>query len=120
MSQKMYIPSVADAITLTADWEFTCYIERKNIKFLSKMRPELGELTYSYGVRNLQSALVVIPKGSVLRVARIYIRNGKKDFDSLTFTVAIPTAKKPFKPGRFWAKLADVNEIEFVKGELGE
>lgn len=48
------------------------------------------------------------PKDTILKVDRIYIRKGAEDFSSLTFYVTIN--KKAY---RFWAKLEDVNNIEF-------
>lgn len=80
------------------------------------------------------------PKGTILRVDRIYIRKGKSDWDSVTFCVAhapgdenrakasgkaytwagrddasIPEADKKkeqkLKGARFWVKLENVNDI---------
>ena len=67
------------------------------------------------------------PAGTVLKVARIYIRGSWREYDSMTFTVQsvgrdtlefkkpdcgsfIFDWNKKRKP-RFWAKLADVNKI---------
>lgn len=58
--------------------------------------------------------------GSRLKVERIYIRQGQKDFDSVSFRVSEwptgaddPLTKAPAKVKslRFWAKLGDVNRI---------
>ena len=57
---------------------------------------------------------VTLPRGSKLTVSRIYIRNGVKDYDSITFHLIKGRKKKndPVPPhGRFWAKLHDVNRI---------
>jgi len=64
---------------------------------------------------------VTFPKGTQLKVDRIYIRKGASDFSSLSFYVIASSIaaimpvenQKGFKKGkkRFWAKLADVNKI---------
>jgi hypothetical protein len=66
-------------------------------------------------------ANITLPANSILRIDRIYIRRGKDEYDSITFTVddcPIPELKpKKMKGGlrkgtlRFWAKLDDVNTI---------
>jgi hypothetical protein len=70
---------------------------------------------------------ITIPAGTTLAVDRIYIRKGASDFSSITFyakqlgEVTIPGSRwswgnpkaKKIKAQRFWAKLADCNNIEF-------
>jgi hypothetical protein len=60
---------------------------------------------------------VILPKGTILKVDRIYIRKGQDDYSSLTFFITgSPHPMLSDKKGpkrRFWAKLADVNDIEF-------
>lgn len=51
---------------------------------------------------------VTLPAGTVLKVDRIYIRKGMKDFSSLTFTAKLANMKKA---ARFWVKLRDVNRM---------
>jgi len=62
-----------------------------------------------------------IPKGTVLTVDRIYIRSGNHEFSSVSFRINKAKGKakqqddNPFHVGiRFWAKLDDVNNIEFT------
>lgn len=59
----------------------------------------------------------VLPTGSLLSIDRIYIRKGVSDYSSITFylkeTTWAPLAKKKKGATRFWAKLRDVNQIEF-------
>lgn len=55
---------------------------------------------------------VTLDGGSVLTIDRIYLRKGKKDFDSITFI--LNNAKIPGKKGanarvRFWVRLDEVN-----------
>jgi hypothetical protein len=68
----------------------------------------------------LTGILFTLPKGTVLKIERIYIRRGKKDYSSLTFNISETThpflvsGKKNKKKGqmRFWATLNDVNNID--------
>lgn len=68
-------------------------------------------------------AYVTLPAGTKLKVQRIYIRQGQKSFDSVTFSVTgLPAdiaereprmgKKKPSALGRFWVKLDDANKIK--------
>ena len=52
----------------------------------------------------------VLPSGTELKVSRIYIRQGASNYSSVTFYAKIPGVKKSI---RFFAKLRDVNKIEF-------
>lgn len=54
---------------------------------------------------------VTLRAGQVLSVDRVYIRRGASDFSSITFNYI--GAPKGSGRVRFWAKLADVNTIEF-------
>lgn len=54
---------------------------------------------------------VTLKAGQVLSVDRVYIRRGASDFSSITFNYI--GAPKGSGRVRFWAKLADVNTIEF-------
>lgn len=71
---------------------------------------------------------VVVPKGTVLAVDRIYIRKGSSDYSSITFFAkglgeTIVKSAYPYssrkstkkKALRFWAKLDDCNRIQFEK-----
>lgn len=137
---KLCIPSIGDSFRLTEDWTFPCFQEYRNIEFIKKMRPGTipeDHNRWTMTDRSRQSVAITIPKGSLLTVQRIYIRSGKKEWDSITFTLkevprdlppepepatagrrrkksAVATAPKTTKKatGRFWAKLRDVNEIE--------
>jgi hypothetical protein len=106
------IPSIGDRFELTQDWECTLFFEYRNNKFIKKIRPELGNIGWA---KEDGSVLHIFPKGTILRVDRIYIRKGNSDYDSVTFL--LPKQETVPYNGRFWAKLVDVNEIHF--GELG-
>ena len=61
------------------------------------------------------SLTVTLPAGTVLTVDRIYIRRGVSEYSSLTFNLISTTHPALNVRGRkrFWAKLEDVNRIEF-------
>lgn len=62
------------------------------------------------------STPVTLPKGTVLTVDRLYIRKGATNFDSLSFYIGNAPKGVGFKKQgkiRFWAKLPDVNKINF-------
>lgn len=50
---------------------------------------------------------VKLEAGTELKVDRVYIRKGAKDFSSLSFFIK----NGPYKSSRFWAKLNDVNAM---------
>lgn len=70
----------------------------------------------------INDIIVNFPAGTLLKVDRIYIRKGAKDYSSVTFHAknieivngefVISKKKKP-KSFRFWAKLHDCNNINF-------
>jgi hypothetical protein len=76
-----------------------------------------GFTNYHDCLRNRRICTITLPKGTQLTIDRIYIRKGATDFDSLSFwmTGRPPTiAFKKKGKVRFWAKLTEVNSIEFV------
>lgn len=114
---RLFIPKLGTNLTLTADWTFPLHHERRNAALFKAF--DLPMWTWSFGQEKPPAPVqVTIPAGTVLTVDRIYIRSGAADFSSLTFRATFPgkkTAKSFFgRTGvRFWAKLADVNRIEF-------
>jgi len=121
---RLYIPNLGDELKLTADWIFDLYNEVRN-ETLMHYIGDSRDMTYT--PRRVQSIPCTIPAGSVLCVGRIYIRKGQEDFNSVTFVwknnyIAAHEYKDPWytkpikiprKMVRFWAKLDDVNKIEF-------
>lgn len=94
------------AIALTK-WEYTPYPGME------------ADHEYSYWSGNWKHPFV-FREGTELKVGRIYIRQGGQEFDSVTFSskqwvsaVGDPlfTASRKLKTIRFWAKLADVNNM---------
>ncbi len=132
---RMQIPAVGNQIRLLRTWEFPVYMESRNDKLVSRLKP--GH-KYNWRTRG-SSILCVLEKGTVLAVDRVYLRQGKNEWDSITFRIkeapgdkkraanipdkkmnemrdnneSIPQAVQKLKGARFWAKLVDVNEIYF-------
>jgi hypothetical protein len=94
------------------------YSEDRNNKLIDALREhyEIPERKKSanpwmdYGVAQLLCDFVLNPDTELI-VNRYYIRQGKEEFDSVTFYVTTTVHGKKVK-GRFWAKLDDVNNIE--------
>lgn len=132
---KFYVPEIGDQIRLLADWDFDLFNEYRNesaLEFFKDRRKTTGEWDSHFG-----AVRQVIPAGEILKIDRIYVRKGKKDFSSITFlwkgmtsgggmeeVISYGTGKPvgtgmfvkiPRSPVRFWAKLVDVNNIEFEK-----
>lgn len=123
---KLYIPRLRDRLKITADWTFPVYLEHRNEAliahmgygygtaerdiFLQRLDKEKGTWYYR-GDQKLPKPFTM-PAGTVLSVDRIYMRNGYRDYDSVTFRCKLPHGKKQVSV-RFWAKLDDVNGLEF-------
>jgi len=134
---KLYIPEIGDEIILTAHWTFDLYNESRNETLMEK----IGDTRQTtWGGNDYGSIPCTIPEGAKLKIDRVYIRKGISEYSSISFlwvgertqskvmertAVAIGmngygsraeyqyTVKKPARPIRFWAKLEDVNKIEF-------
>lgn len=110
MSLKLYVPRIGELITLAEPWTFTLWEEYRNIKLIKMVDPSYDGHGWSRGPKKTWT--VILPAGWELKVARIYIRNGQPDFDSITFTC-------PYngKNVRFWVKLSDANKIVMEEPE---
>lgn len=101
MMPQVTIPTIGSKLKLTRPWTFTLRFEYRN-KLWDRLglaaRPDFGEQA------------VTLPVNTVLKVDRIYIRKGKSGYDSITFYVQECSDEK-LVGARFWARLADVNEM---------
>lgn len=107
---KLCVPKVGDQLTLIEGWNFMLHFERRNQKLCEKMALTPSEpddwATWYYGK---ESRLVLLPADTMMVVDRVYIRGGASvDYNSLSFRIKTG----PYKGCRFWAKLADVNQLE--------
>lgn len=136
---KLWIPDISDRFRLLAPWTFRLFNESRNMA-LMELSNKIMKEGKAWSWRAHAVGHITIPTGSVLKVSRVYIRNGAREFSSLTFwldevsgmllfdpiddyedffyeteELVVPKgkgkAKRKSKP-RFWAKLADVNLIE--------
>jgi hypothetical protein len=121
---KLFIPAVGYRIKLTKEWSFDLYYESRNDSLMKVVDPGWDETPigwqaryvgdrYSGGLKHVRTSL---PLNTLLEVDRVYIRTMNKtaqssddDYDSVTFKVIDEKKKRT----RFWAKLCDVNEIEY-------
>lgn len=112
---RFYVPEIGDTLWLAEDWSFPLYEERRNDTLLSVIVPNYKETKFrNWRERRFNEAhSCVMPAGTELIVARVYIRNGASDYSSLTFRIG-HCEHKAWRKKRFWAKLSDVNRIEFV------
>lgn len=90
---RFNVPTIGTSLRLTSDWTFKLHEERRNMEFAEQFDTDM----------------VTIPSGTIMKIRRIYIRSGRTDYDSITFSIK----KKDGKPyyGRFWARLSDVNGL---------
>lgn len=121
--KQFHIPRLGDIVTLASDWTFAVINDPRNHMVLQwSGHPEYSAQSYYplgvtstsyYGPRLNKTVQLTIPKGTRLKIDRIYIRKGQRDFDSVTFIApdlkALQNCSK--KSVRFFAKLDDVNTM---------
>lgn len=122
--QALFVPDIGTALRLALPWDMMLHAERRNhgfIEFIDPKDASGGRWSYYRKDRERNSWAITINPGAVLKVDRVYIRNGGSsfaDFSSLTFRMekgaevvyngnTLTTAKNI----RFWAKLRDVNTM---------
>ena len=114
-----FVPEIGTHIRLEDDWGFRLYSEGRNhslytqLPNLYKTTPERWEWR-----RQMQRGDIVFKAGAIFTVSRVYIRQGGKEYSSLTFNVkkgaVVITGSGEVilkKSARFWAKLSDVNKM---------
>lgn len=109
--RKVFIPTIGTVLKLARDWMPRIYLEHRNMKLLTSVFPDKEEYkNHWYGGDAEFISSICFPKGTTLKMSRIYVRQGASDYDSVTYTV-VKSPRKDLK-GRFWVKLADANEME--------
>jgi hypothetical protein len=107
---KLQIPDIGDKLTLQNNWSFTLYCEYRN----SVLWKIFTDKEFSWQDRRLNKTTEVsLPKNTILIVDRVYIRQGAKDFSSLSFRIE-SCPNKQLNKKRFWAKLLDVNTMSIL------
>lgn len=141
--RKLYVPALGDQLTLAEDWTFHVVNAHQNCPLVEWMglplagsywNPPFGRSADRQPIESKVDCM--LPKGTILKVGRIYIRQGAPTYNSLTFTIVgqhIPkkvvkrlvhiydgprrgtTVEReevqPRRPIRFFARLSDVNEM---------
>ena len=139
---KLYIPSLGDDLKLTENWTFWLYAEHRNSKLgvilglRDESRSNWNDSAWSkthHAVEIIETTFphsnyvkqdfrygVWLPKDTILRVDRIYIRKGSSDFDSVSFRIVECPSNKKLCKQRFWVKLEDANQIVFEPQTEGQ
>jgi hypothetical protein len=104
---RLFIPQVGNQLKLIANWDCKIFNDRLNKKVFSGLNIDVtGEDSRNSTVD------ITFPKGTVLKVDRLYVRAPASSYDSITFSIASCPIKSLVK-ARFWVKLMDANKIEF-------
>lgn len=125
-ARRLYVPAIGDRLELVEPWTFKLHNERRNTTLFAALGLKYTD-SYDWighGRYGDKPVDVTLPAGAVLRVDRIYIRQGLDEFSSLSFFVegTSATVKKLWtddnsgkhkRAVRFWAKLDDCNRIVF-------
>ena len=114
---SFFVPEIGTVLWLEQDWAFRLYTERRNDGLTRQIGIPIDR-NWRYENSGVNGHDVVMRAGAVLSVNRVYIRQGAKEYSSITFNVrkgAVMTVvgkDTVLKKGaRFWAKLSDVNNM---------
>lgn len=151
MSRALFIPPLGFQLQLAEDWTFRIFDEHRNSDLLkasglaSKHPRVKHDDFWQMSVADKEKAwdaspwrvegddynryfhhnsytFVTLRAGTLLKVERIFIRQGMKGFDSVTFRATewvthpgdpLEKTPKSKKSLRFWVKLDDANKIVF-------
>jgi hypothetical protein len=111
---KLFIPPLGTVLRLTAPWVFHLHYERRNesaYPLFDAFKEQAPHYSWRESPEPVECSL---PKGTILTVDRIYIRQGSNEFDSVTFRLPKQGDRHAV---RFWAKLEDVNGMAVVYAE---
>jgi hypothetical protein len=111
---KLFIPTIGTRLKLTANWNFALFRNSRNKSLFSVLPEEISnEWNKNLYSRRGDPQVITVPVGTVLTVDRIYIRQRKGDYDSITFKISkgdSPDVR--FQKTRFWVKLEDCNNMD--------
>jgi hypothetical protein len=111
---KLFIPKLGTVIRLTEPWTFGLHYEHRNRRLWDMMfaPPEMQPHPnrFRFGFQDVR--LLTLVDGTELKISRVFIRQGSEDYDSVTFYGGVHHMGVIHK-ARFWAKLDDVNKIEY-------
>jgi hypothetical protein len=106
---ELFIPEIGTILKLEQDWQFTLYSEYRN------------NLHIKLNITR-DTQVVELPKGTLVKMDRIYVKKGNSQFSSITFS--IPTVRSKADKlnyphnvklggGKFWVKLHECNGTNF-------
>lgn len=119
---KVFIPELGTVLILAEPWTFNVINERRNAGLAVLMGQDASKGSYlpfgstdnpvedgHWGMRRVpvDPGTYTWPAGTELVVDRIYVRQGNETFSSVSFKARV--GKKQY---RFFAQLADVNNIQ--------
>jgi|SRR5579863_3791297 len=124
---RLFVPACGFRIILEKPWTFDVYYEGRNKQLLEANGVNLTNWWHECyeptanpreWPRKMRRKAITLDNGTLLEVDRVYVRSNSKsattkdaDYDSLTFRIIDPKTGKG--KIRFWAKLADVNNIDY-------
>ncbi len=111
-SRKMWC--IVNKITTTKYWDVRNTMYHHETRINDRYLDRYGN-PHKYDVLVPNTCTVTLSKGTILCVARIYLRKGLTKFDSLTFTINKKLNKgNPFAGCRFFASLDDCSKFEYT------
>jgi hypothetical protein len=128
-----YPPQPKDGFSFTSqyqrwdDYNKECRKAEQNNPEYVQYQKDYTEWLHQVNKNGKELLVVTIPAGTILKIDRIYIRKGVKDYSSLTFfaknlgTTEVINARRSYRGStktkktalRFWAKLNECNKIKF-------
>jgi hypothetical protein len=109
---KLFIPHLKTLLKLERDWFFELNPEYRNMSLYQVFSGQIID-RWAANAPFRKMLPVTIPKDTILSLDRIYIRNGNRQYDSVTFRIPKKMGNPPELAGcRFWVKLDQANEIE--------
>jgi len=125
---KACVPTIGTYLRLTENWIFPLHQEYRNQDLVRSLGLKVTYGRYVSGNWiQPDPEMICLKAGTLLSVTRIYIRGSFRDYDSFTFRL-LESPDPVFAAGKatnnqwgttvvkgvkFWAKLADVNHMEF-------
>ena len=108
---KMFIPALNTHLQVTKDWEISLLCEQRNRSLwdFATTRVPMNSIPVIH--RRGQTAAVIIPAGTTLEVARIFIRQGSTKYNSVTLRGWVEHGGVS-KLCRFWVLLETFNTME--------
>lgn len=108
----IFFPTIGTKLNLNAEWKFRLYQEYRNRGLVAALKIT-DFIIDGAGYYRQQYQTVTLSPGTILRIDRVYIRQGQSEFDSITFIIVETPMQelKGKKRLRFWAKIKDINGI---------